>query len=106
MITERNMRVLEFTKIRDLLAEGALTETGAEKCRALTPMDNLAEVQAAQDETEEAGEAIRKLGGEITEVKRYSLPGGDKRTLAVIKKVSPTPPQYPRVSAKIAKKPL
>ena len=63
MITERNMRVLEFTKIRDLLAEGALTETGAEKCRALTPMDNLAEVQAAQDETEEAAVILRYVGG-------------------------------------------
>ena len=57
------MRVLEFTKIRDLLAEGALTETGAEKCRALTPMDNLAEVQAAQDETEEAAVILRYVGG-------------------------------------------
>ena len=63
MITERNMRVLEFTKIRDLLAEGALTETGAEKCRALAPMDNLAEVQAAQDETEEAVVILRYVGG-------------------------------------------
>ncbi len=63
MITERNMRVLEFTKIRDLLAEGALTEPGAEKCRALVPMDNLAEVQAAQDETEEAAVILRYVGG-------------------------------------------
>jgi len=35
MMTERTLRVLEFTKIREMLAEGALTETGAEKCRAL-----------------------------------------------------------------------
>ena len=52
MITERNLRVLEFTKIRELLAEGALTETGAEKCRALLPMDDLVQVSEAQAETE------------------------------------------------------
>lgn len=65
-----------------------------------------AALKGEKDETEEAEAAIKKLGGEITEIKRYSLPGGDKRTLVVIKKVSPTPAQYPRVSAKIAKKPL
>ena len=65
-----------------------------------------AALKGEKDETEEAENAIKKLGGEITEIKRYSLPGGDKRTLVIIKKVSPTPAQYPRVSAKIAKKPL
>lgn len=63
-------------------------------------------LKGEKDETDDAENAIKTLGGKITEVKKYSLPGGDKRTLAVIKKISPTPPQYPRVSAKIAKKPL
>ena len=63
MISERTMRVLEFTKIRDLLAEGALTEAGAEKCRTLEPMDDLVSVQAAQDETEEAVVILRYIGG-------------------------------------------
>ena len=63
MISERTMRVLEFVKIRELLAEGALTETGAEKCRALEPMDDLVSVQAAQDETEEAAVILRYIGG-------------------------------------------
>lgn len=65
-----------------------------------------AALKGEKDETGEAENAIKKLGGEIADIKRYSLPGGDKRTLVIIKKVSPTPPQYPRVSAKIAKKPL
>ena len=43
MITDRNLRVLEFNRIREMLAESALTEIGAEKCRALTPFDTLAE---------------------------------------------------------------
>ena len=63
-------------------------------------------LKGEKDETEDAENAIKTLGGKITEVKKYSLPGGDKRTLAVIKKISPTPAQYPRVSAKITKKPL
>ena len=52
MISERTMRVLEFTRIREMLAEGALTEAGAEKCRTLVPMDDLAPVMDAQAETE------------------------------------------------------
>ena len=43
MITERNMRILEFPRIREMLSEGALTETGAEKCRALVPLETLEE---------------------------------------------------------------
>ena len=63
MISERTMRVLEFTKIRNLLAEGALTEAGAEKCRMLAPMDDLTSVQAAQAETEEATVILHYTGG-------------------------------------------
>ncbi len=63
MISERTMRVLEFTKIRELLAEGALTEIGAEKCRALEPMDDIASVTAAQAETEEATVILHYIGG-------------------------------------------
>ena len=62
MISERTMRTLEFTKIRELLAEGALTETGAERCRQLEPLDDLTSVQAAQEETEEAAVILRYVG--------------------------------------------
>ena len=65
-----------------------------------------AALKGEKDEVSEAENAVKKLGGEIEDVKKYALPCGDKRNLIVIKKVSPTPPQYPRVSAKIAKKPL
>ena len=54
-----------------------------------------------------AGEsAVKILGGEISEVKEYSLPDGDKRVLAVIGKVSETPDKYPRNSGQISKKAL
>ncbi|MBQ8654133.1 MAG: endonuclease MutS2 [Clostridia bacterium] len=60
---ERTLRVLEFTKIRDMLAEKALTEMGAERCRALTPSCNLSEVKAWQQETEEAAVILQYMGG-------------------------------------------
>ena len=63
MISERTMRVLEFTRIREMLAEGALTEAGAEKCRALAPMDDLPQVLDAQAETEEATVILHYIGG-------------------------------------------
>ena len=63
-------------------------------------------LKGEKDETTEAKEAIKKLGGELESVKSYALPGGDKRNLIVIRKIKPTPKEYPRVSAKIAKKPL
>jgi len=63
MMTERSLRVLEFTKIRDLLAEAALTPAGAERCRMLTPFDTLAEAEAAQAETEEAAVVLQYIGG-------------------------------------------
>ena len=46
MMKERTLRVLEFTRIREMLAEGALTEAGAEKCRALEPYCDLPEAAA------------------------------------------------------------
>lgn len=60
----------------------------------------------AQEEIDGAKEAIEILGGEITEVKQFFLSDMGERNLVVIKKVSPTPPKYPRASAKISKEPL
>ena len=37
MMSDRTLRVLEFTKIREQLAAKALTPMGAEKCLALVP---------------------------------------------------------------------
>ena len=62
MMKERTLRVLEFTRIRELLAEGALTPMGAEKCLALTPYCDLASALAAQEETEEAAVVLQYTG--------------------------------------------
>jgi len=50
--------------------------------------------------------AVKLLGGEISEVKEYTLPGGDKRVLIIVKKISVTADKYPRNSGQISKKPL
>ena len=63
MIKERTLRVLEFTRIRELLAEGALTPSGAEKCLALQPFCDLPAAREAQAETEEAAVILQYTGG-------------------------------------------
>ena len=61
---------------------------------------------AADEELAEAKGAIARLGGEYWESRRARLPQGDERSLIVVKKISQTPPVYPRNGGKIAKSPL
>lgn len=60
----------------------------------------------ADEEIKQAKDAVKLLGGKITQTTEYTLPNGDGRTLVVIDKVSATPDKYPRTSAKIKKKSL
>ncbi len=60
----------------------------------------------ADEEIEDAKNAIELLGGKIEDIKTFNLSDKSKRTLVIIKKISQTPTKYPRVSAKIAKQPL
>ncbi len=46
------------------------------------------------------------LGGKVETVKSFTLPGQQARTVAVIRKVQPTPAKYPRHGGKISKQPL
>lgn len=51
--------------------------------------------------------AIKTLGGQVEQVKDYTIPGTDvAHRLIFIKKVGPTPKKYPRAFAKIKKAPL
>lgn len=62
--------------------------------------------QKTDEEIAEATAAIHLLGGKIDTIHTFSLAEAGERTLILIKKVSQTPPKYPRPSAKIAKQPL
>lgn len=59
-----------------------------------------------ETEINNAKGAIKELGGEIADIKKFELYGGNKRAIILIKKISQTSTKYPRPSAKIAKSPL
>ena len=50
--------------------------------------------------------AVKTLGGEIADIKKYELPSGDKRVVVIVKKISDTPTKYPRNGGQISKKNL
>lgn len=60
----------------------------------------------AQSELACAKPAFQKLGGAFLQSRTFALPHGDERSLILCKKISQTPPQYPRNGGKIAKAPL
>ena len=61
----------------------------------------------AEAEIEAAKGAIKKLGGELRELKKVIVPGLDEdRYLVIIKKISPTPETYPRRPGVPSKRPL
>lgn len=58
-------------------------------------------------ELEEAGLAIRTLGGIVREVKEYQLPFSDiKHNIIIIEKIKATPTKYPRKPGKPAANPI
>ena len=60
---------------------------------------------AAREELAECGNAIKKLGLKIEEVKEFPI-DGTNHAVIVLRKVAPTPKQYPRRFAKIKQAPL
>ena len=60
---------------------------------------------AAEEEINEAKNAIRRLGLKLERTEVFPIDGADHKIL-VFKKVSPTPAQYPRRYAKIKQSPL
>ena len=60
---------------------------------------------AAREELEESRNAIKRLGLKLEEVKEFQIDGAT-HCVIVLKKVAPTPPQYPRRYAKIKQSPL
>lgn len=58
------------------------------------------------EEVTPALQAIRVLGGKLTDTHRYTLPDGEERVIYVVKKLAPTPTKFPRNSGQIKAKPL
>ena len=70
------------------------------KFLAMKSVDSDEELQAAQH-------AIETLGGQVTAVRDYEIPGTEVRhRLITVKKVKKTPEKYPRMFAKMKKNPL
>lgn len=61
----------------------------------------------ADEEITQAQKAIKILGGEVTEINKFLLPGSDMgRSLVDIRKIKNTPSRYPRKAGIPAKEPL
>jgi 16S rRNA (guanine527-N7)-methyltransferase len=58
------------------------------------------------DEIESAKRAAKILGGELSEIKEYSLNSEYERVIVVFKKIKTTDKEYPRENRKILKAPL
>ena len=61
---------------------------------------------SATEELDAAKNALSLLGGGEAKIICETLPENEQRAFVFIKKISQTPPKYPRISTKIAKQPL
>lgn len=61
---------------------------------------------AAEEEIQSAAGAVRLLGGKTEQNLLFDLVENTPRRIVFVRKISQTPPKYPRASAKIAKSPL
>lgn len=58
------------------------------------------------NELEQGKKAIKVLGGEIIDIKKYFLPDNSIRNIIILKKISQTPTKYPRNASKMKKTPI
>lgn len=60
----------------------------------------------ADEEIIDSKNAVKLLGGKIEDIKHLDIDKCGERCIIITKKISQTPPKYPRASAQISKKPL
>jgi DNA mismatch repair protein MutS2 len=84
---ERNLRVLEFTKIRDQLAALCLSEPGRARAQALIPSGDEKTVRMLQGQTEEASVVMAYVGGSAMQY--FPDVGGSLKIAAVGGTLSP-----------------
>lgn len=79
----------------------------AEYCLPFVKVGGVFAAMKGPSENYREGEnAVKILGGEISDVKEYALPGGDRRVLITVRKIKSTAERYPRNGGQISKKPL
>ena len=61
-MNQKALRILEYNKIIDMLTEYASSEVAKDKCRALMPMTDLADIREAQRATSDALNRVVKKG--------------------------------------------
>ena len=61
-MNEKALRTLEYHKIIDLLVRHANCEAAKQRCKKLTPMTSLADIETAQRQTADALSRIFKKG--------------------------------------------
>jgi len=105
-------RLPEHRERYDVVVARAVAEMRvlAEYCLPLVKVGGVFIAQKRPDVEHELARArpgISVLGGGPPEVVRLTLPGTDsRRSVVVVKKIKPTPGEFPRQGAKIAKKAL
>lgn len=61
-MNEKALRILEYDKIIDMLADKATSAPGKELCKVLAPMSDLAKIEEAQKQTADAFSRLVKCG--------------------------------------------
>ena len=104
-------RLAEYRERFDLVCARAVARLGA-LCEYCLPFVRLGGQFAAlkgpdaEQELEEAAEAIALLGGKVEKIQSFTLSDSSERRVIILKKIHPTPTKYPRRGTKIAKNPL
>ncbi|MEG1710820.1 MAG: 16S rRNA (guanine(527)-N(7))-methyltransferase RsmG [Clostridia bacterium] len=100
----------EYREKYDVVTARAVAKlnTLAEYCLPLVRQGGrfIAYKSEIEEEATQAKSAIKILGGVISEVKLFTLPDGEKRSLVIITKTAHTPLVYPRGLNKPRSKPL
>lgn len=87
----------------------ANTNTLSEYCMPFVKVGGIfAPMKAAKadEELDSAKGAIKLLGGMVEKICHLNIDNCGERCIIITKKISQTPPKYPRASAQISKKPL
>lgn len=122
--------VLKSTNLKANIVHGRAEDMGQDTAfretfdlataRAVAPMNVLCEyclpfvkvggyfvaLKGSNDDTADAMDAIKELGGELISNVSYKLNDTDNRSIVVVKKISQTSTKYPRKTKKITQKPL